>query len=60
MVATGSVLYLVVRLIFICKGFRLFYDNLLSSVYFILYLCTLEIAPLILLYKGHTMYTAAR
>ena len=45
MVATGAVLYLVARLIFICKGFRLFYDNLLSSVYFILYLCTLEIVP---------------
>lgn len=52
MALTGVALYLVARIIFICKGFRLFYDNFLSLSYFILYLCTLEIAPLFLLYKS--------
>ena len=42
--------YIVARITFICKGFRIFYTNLGSLVYFILYLCTLEIIPLIILY----------
>lgn len=44
------VVYLAARLMFIIKGFRIFYDGLLSLFYFILYLCTLEIIPLIILY----------
>ena len=39
-------LYLVARLIFIVKGFRIFYSNLPSIVYFLLYLCAVEIVPL--------------
>ena len=50
-VAIAAVSYLVARLIFICKGFRLFYDNYGSLVYFILYLCSLEIIPPVLLYR---------
>lgn len=50
-VKVGIASYLVTRLIFICKGFRLFYDNYGSLVYFILYLCSLEIVPLALLYR---------
>ena len=50
-VAVAAISYLVARLIFICKGFRLFYDNYGSLVYFILYLCSLEIVPLALLYR---------
>ena len=42
-------LYIIARLIFIIKGFRIFYDNLFSLVYFILYLCTLEICPVVLI-----------
>lgn len=49
--AAGAVLYAIARIIFICKGFRLFYHNLFSLIYFILYLCTLEIAPLYFLWK---------
>lgn len=42
-------LYLVARLIFIYKGFRIFYSNLSSYLYFILYLCAVEIVPLVIL-----------
>lgn len=41
--------YLVARLVFIIKGFRIFYIGFSSLLYFILYLCTLEIAPLALI-----------
>ena len=44
-------LYLVVRIIFIIKGFRIFYSNLPSIIYFLLYLCAVEIAPLVVLAK---------
>ena len=42
--------YVFVKSMFIYKGFRIFYTNLGSVVYFILYLCSLEIIPLIALY----------
>lgn len=45
-------LYFIARVIFICKGFRIFYYNFGSLFYFILYLCTLEIIPVILVYSG--------
>lgn len=44
MAAAG--LYLVARLIFIYKGFRIFYGNVASCFYFLLYLCAAEIVPL--------------
>ena len=53
LVAAG--LYVCARLVFICKGFRIFYGNLSSIVYFILYLCSLEIVPLAMLGAG-TIY----
>ena len=46
LLSIGAVLYLVARLIFIVKGFRIFYSNLPSIVYFLLYLCAVEIVPL--------------
>lgn len=52
------ILYLIARIIFIFKGFRIFYHNLFSLVYFILYLCTLEIIPLILIYKASLFLTS--
>ena len=52
MVPIAAALYLITRLIFIWKGFRLFYDQIGSIVYFILYLCSLEIVPLVLIYRG--------
>lgn len=48
----AATLYVLARLIFIIKGFRIFYDNSLGLIYFILYLCSLEIIPLIWLYKA--------
>ncbi len=47
----GCIIYLSARLIFIYKGFSIFYKNIFSLVYFILYLCTLEIIPLIYVIK---------
>lgn len=47
-VAAG--LYLLARIAFISKGFRIFYTNFGSLFYFILYLCSLEIIPLIIVY----------
>ena len=49
-VAVG--LYFLARLAFISKGFRIFFNNLSSSLYFILYLCTVEIVPTILICSG--------
>ena len=46
LIGAAVLLYLVGRLIFIYKGFRIFYSNLTSIVYFILYLCAVEIVPL--------------
>ena len=42
----GAALYLAARITFITKGFKIFYTNFISLLYFILYLCTLEIVPL--------------
>lgn len=50
LIASGA-LYLCFRVIFIIKGFRIFYQKIQSLLYFILYLCTLEIVPLIVLYN---------
>lgn len=40
-------LYVLTRGAFIIKGFRIFYVNFSSWLYFILYLCTLEIVPVL-------------
>ena len=48
----GLFLYLTARIIFICKGFRLFYNKIGSLLYFILYLCAIEIMPLYLAYQN--------
>lgn len=47
MVMTGLICYILARILFICKGFRIFYKNFPSILYFILYLCALEITPLV-------------
>lgn len=53
-----AALYVIARIIFISKGFRIFYHNSFSLVYFILYLCSLEIIPLILIYKASLFLTS--
>lgn len=42
----AACLYIVTRVLFIQKGFRIFYNKIPSLLYFILYLCALEITPL--------------
>lgn len=49
------IIYFCCRITFIFKGFRIFYSNIPSIVYFILYLCSVEIVPLVLLGAG-TIY----
>ena len=45
----AAALYFSARLIFIYKGFRIFYGNLSSILYFLLYICAVEIVPLVIL-----------
>ena len=49
-------LFIAGKIAFIFKGFRIFYDNFFSLLYFILYLCTLEIIPIILVYNCAVFY----
>lgn len=51
MFIAGICLYAIARIIFIIKGFRIFYNNIFSLIYFILYLCSLEIIPILTAYN---------
>ncbi len=48
MFITGIICYILMRLVFISKGFRIFYCGLGSLLYFILYLCALEFIPVMI------------
>lgn len=48
----GLTLYILLRILFICKGFRIFFNKIQLQVYFILYLCAIEIVPVILCFIG--------
>lgn len=39
------IMWIIGQIVFICKGFRIFYRDFGSIFYFFLYLCTLEIIP---------------
>jgi hypothetical protein len=52
MAVIGVIFYVLARFIFIYKGFRIFYSDFSSLLYFILYLCTVEVIPVILLIRG--------
>lgn len=52
MLWVAAALYVAARIIFIIKGFRIFYDNFSSLIYFILYLCALEIIPVVIFVLG--------
>lgn len=54
MLFTAFTLYILSRILFVLKGFRIFYTNFPSLLYFILYLCTLEIIPVIAVYISAT------
>ncbi len=51
LLSISVMLYVMARIIFIIKGFRIFYNNSFALLYFILYLCALEMIPLIIVYK---------
>lgn len=53
------ILYISVRICYIFKGFSFFYSNLLSYFYFILYLCALEIIPVIAVVHAALMLSVA-
>lgn len=52
MLWAACVLFIISRIIYIYKGFRIFYINFPSLLYFILYLCSVEIVPLIAVYTA--------
>lgn len=47
--------YLLARIVFIAKGFRIFFNKITACFYFILYLCTLEIIPALIVYHTAIM-----
>lgn len=47
-----TISYILSRIIFIYKGIKIFLRDVYGILYFILYLCVLEIMPLFLIYKG--------
>lgn len=50
MVTIAAICFIISKICFIIKGIRIFYHNFFSWLYFILYLCAVEIIPLILVY----------
>lgn len=52
-VALGT--FVLAKIVFIWKGFRIFFTQISSWVLFLYYLCSLEIVPLILTYLAATM-----
>lgn len=58
MIVVAAGIYAIMRILFIYKGFKIFYANMLDLFYFVLYLCALEIVPLFWVYKSsELMYT---
>lgn len=49
-IAAGAI-YLLARIAFIVKCFKIFYTGTGSLLYFFLYLCTLEIVPMVIIYR---------
>ena len=49
LLTAALLLYFVARMVFIYKGFRIFYGKVTSLLYFLLYLCAVEIVPLAVL-----------
>lgn len=58
MIIIAIILFILARIVFIWKGFRIFFNNLSSSIYFILYLCAVEIVPPLLALAG-TVYVCS-
>ena len=49
--AAVAIVFISAKLVFIWKGFRIFFNQFSSWVLFLCYLCSLEIVPLILCYR---------
>ena len=49
-VLIATICFLAAKIVFICKGFRIFFTQTGSWVLFLYYLCNLEIVPLLLTY----------
>lgn len=47
----AAAIFILVKLVFIWKGYRIFFSQFSSWVLFLCYLCSLEIVPLILCYR---------
>lgn len=60
MLLAAAVVYIAARLVFIGKGFRIFYTGPASLVYFILYLCTLEIVPAVAVFAAASALAGAQ
>ena len=52
MISIAVALFSISRILFISKGFRIFFNNFHSQLLFILYLCAVEIVPVILTLTG--------
>lgn len=51
LVTVAISVYCVAKVLFVARSFRIFFDKITALLYFILYLCTLEIIPIIALYS---------
>ncbi len=51
-ITVAAVLYVCTRIVFISKGFRIFFSDFRDCLYFILYLCSIEIVPPIVMLTG--------
>lgn len=51
LLVVAAILFAGFKIVFIRKGIRIFYDGIASLLYFILYLCTLEVIPLFALWR---------
>ena len=52
MIIAGIIIFLLAKLLFIYKGFCIFFTQITSWVLFLYYLCSLEIVPLVLTYTA--------
>lgn len=48
----SALVFILVKIVFIWKGYRIFFNQISSWVLFLCYLCSLEIVPLILCYRS--------
>lgn len=52
MLIVAGIAFIATKIVFIFKGFRIFFNQSASWVLFLYYLCSLEIVPLILVYEA--------